>query len=306
MFDSRLFERALIEPAKKGADSLRIVSGYATASMAKQHLKQLKALQLSPNIELTVGMAAQGLSAVQHKGFQSMHEPPSFSCKYIGHPPPVHAKVYSWLKDGKPFAAFAGSANYTQKGFGDDQAEILAAVEAKTAADWAEKVYNSAYFCNDSKINRLIPLKTEEHKNIHANLEKHLLPLHLKGKKEVHNRSGLNWGKREGREANQAYIPIPSKLYTNRKNFFPAIAKPFTVLTDDQQSMILAAAQQRGKALHSIKNNSELGLYFRRRLNLQPGEYVRYEHLEKYGRFDVEFTKIDSETFYMDFSSKKP
>ena len=47
-----------------------------------------------------------------------------------------------------------------------------------------------------------------------------------------------------------------------------------------------------------------LSLYFRKRLNLKPGEYV-YEHLEKYGRLEVEFKKIDGETFYMDFASAK-
>ena len=304
MFDKELFKRVLIKPAEQGADELEIISGYAAASMAKRHLQELQSKELNPHIRLTVGMAGQGINLPQHKGFKLIHKPPSFSCNYWGKSPLVHAKVYAWLRNGKPFAAFTGSANYTHNGFGKGQKEILTEVDAKTAVDWCKIISNDAYFCDDVEIENVIPFKTDEHTDRIITLERHSLPLHEKGEKKVHNRAGLNWGQRENREPNQAYIPIPSELQYRNSDFFPPIKHPFTVLTDDGFSMILVAAQQNGKALHSTENNSELGLYFRKRLGLQSGEYVTYNHLEKYGRLEVEFRKIDEETFFMDFSPK--
>lgn len=40
----------------------------------------------------------------------------------------------------------------------------------------------------------------------------------------------------------------------------------------------------------------------RNRLGLANGQYVTRQDLERYGRTDVDFYKIDEETFYMDFS----
>ena len=48
--------------------------------------------------------------------------------------------------------------------------------------------------------------------------------------------------------------------------------------------------------------DAELGRYFRLRLGLASGEYVRYQHLQRYGRTHVKFEKIDNETYRLDFS----
>lgn len=50
--------------------------------------------------------------------------------------------------------------------------------------------------------------------------------------------------------------------------------------------------------------NSELGEYFSYRLGLPSGAKVTKEDLERYGRTDVDFYKLDEETYYMDFSPK--
>ena len=60
-------------------------------------------------------------------------------------------------------------------------------------------------------------------------------------------------------------------------------------------------AQQDGKALHTTIDNSELGRYFRKRLGVPSGEFVTHQHLLDYGRHDVGFYRIDSETYQMDF-----
>ncbi|OGR47579.1 MAG: hypothetical protein A2021_00220 [Elusimicrobia bacterium GWF2_52_66] len=114
-------------------------------------------------------------------------------------------------------------------------------------------------------------------------------------------RSGLNWGQRpeERRQPDQAYIRLPAEIY--KTDFFPPIGQDFIVRTDDRKILTCHRAQQNGKGIHT-SNNSLLGQYFRNRLGLAEGEFVKKEYLEKYGRSDIGFYKIEDETYYMDFS----
>ena len=66
----------------------------------------------------------------------------------------------------------------------------------------------------------------------------------------------------------------------------------------------LEGAQDGGKGIHSTLNNSLLGKYFRNRLGLANGAFVTKSDLLKYGGTDVDFYKIDEETYYLDFSVK--
>ncbi|OGP73698.1 MAG: hypothetical protein A2V86_02680 [Deltaproteobacteria bacterium RBG_16_49_23] len=115
-------------------------------------------------------------------------------------------------------------------------------------------------------------------------------------------RSGLNWGQRpeERREPNQAYIKLPSSVY--KTDYFPPIAVHFTVLTDDNKVLICTRAQQNGKAIHTPHNNSLIGEYFHHRLGISSGHPVTKGNLLRYGRTDIDFYKIDDETYFMDFS----
>ncbi len=64
-----------------------------------------------------------------------------------------------------------------------------------------------------------------------------------------------------------------------------------------------------GTVPHAIEtplNNSQLGLYFRMRLGLPADVPIRSEHLHKYGRTDVDFFKVDNETYYMSFAAPGP
>ncbi|MCB9136299.1 MAG: NgoFVII family restriction endonuclease, partial [Anaerolineales bacterium] len=116
-------------------------------------------------------------------------------------------------------------------------------------------------------------------------------------------RSGLNWGQRPevGREPNQAYIKLPSSVYNT--DFFPDRTIHFTVLTDDGRVLICSRAQDNGKAIHTPHNNSLIGEYFRNRLGVPNGAPVKLEDLQRYGRTDINFYKIDDETYFMDFSA---
>ncbi len=107
-----------------------------------------------------------------------------------------------------------------------------------------------------------------------------------------------------GREPNQAYIRLPANIYST--DFFPEIGAHFTVHTDDNKVLICSRAQQNGKAIHTPHNNSLIGQYFRNRLGLASGAFVRREDLLRYGRTHIDFYKIDNETYYMDFSNGQP
>ena len=76
----------------------------------------------------------------------------------------------------------------------------------------------------------------------------------------------------------------------------------FTAFTDDRHQLILRIEQQNNKAITTPARNSDLGEYFRNRLGLANGDFVTREDLDRYGRTDVIFIKLDEETYYMDFS----
>lgn len=110
----------------------------------------------------------------------------------------------------------------------------------------------------------------------------------------------MNWGQREHRNPNEAYIPLPRKIA--KSGFFPLDNKHFTVLTDDRHQLILRVEQQGDKAITTPARNSDLGEYFRNRMNLPNGTFINRSHLDSYGRIDVTFVKLDDETYFMDFS----
>ena len=117
---------------------------------------------------------------------------------------------------------------------------------------------------------------------------------------EPGTRSGLNWGQRLGRNPNEAYIPLPTKIA--KRGFFPLEKRHFTAITDDRHQLILRVEQQNDKAITTPARNSDLGEYFRNRLGLANGDFVTRADLDRYGRTDVVFMKLDEETYYMDFS----
>lgn len=121
---------------------------------------------------------------------------------------------------------------------------------------------------------------------------------------EMPTTSGLNWGQRDGREHNQAYLKLTPDIYNS--GFFPAAPECFTVRTDDGKYMICRRAQKSkdGEAIHTPTSNSLLGEYFRNRLGLANGAYVTKEDLLRYGRTDVTFYKLDNDEYLMDFSTK--
>jgi hypothetical protein len=326
MYSQNLFDEILIQLAKRGANKLFVVSGYATAAMAFGHMEAIKESNHEIEIELIVGMSpVDGLSKTNHKGFQELMETTfagNFLCSYLTELPSVHSKLYAWFKDDQPVCGFVGSANYTQNAFGKNQREIMTDSDPKEGLDYFQQLIPQTIYCNHLEAENLIQIYNERHFQrvereretirqeeaniIVATVEPGLVGLpcvrlsFLDKKGHVPKSSGLNWGQRSNREPNQAYIGVPSSIYNT--DFFPDRKVQFTVLTDDEKILICTRAQDNGKAIHTPHNNSLIGEYFRNRLGVANGAAVGLDDLLGYGLTDVTFYKIDDETYYMDFS----
>ncbi len=306
-----LVHKVLIRPASvDGADELLIVSGYVTAGMVEQHVEALKTgvaegrIKKLPKITVVVGMTGRGIETVQHRGLCRLaeHHADMFSCFYVVEGNPCHAKIFVWKRTGIPVRAFVGSANYTIAGFGRSQREAVAEADPVAAMEYHEALMEHSAPCTSPDIETSVRvMQTRPPGDFSSDDVVSLLLIQMTGrdKGKTHKKAGLNWGQRDGRNPDEAYIPIPKAV--RDASFFPPIEERFTALTDDDQALVLVVAQQFGKALHTTMDNSELGRYFRKRLGVPSGQFVTREDLIKYGRLDVGFYRIDTETYQMDF-----
>ena len=339
---SDLFNYALIDPlfSPKSPECLKIVSGYASASMAAGHLIEATSRQKHLNVDLVYGMAgAEGVNVISHKGFVSLEKKSefqylgSFCCSYVKKPLAVHSKVYVWCKGEAPVKAFVGSANYSDTAFRNPgRVECLSECDPISALDFFHEIKGKSVSCLKANRERDYAVRNHSKSTLGASStivtieqnpdspffghEKIRLSL-LTRNGDAGNGSRLNWGVRPDgkpresvnangsvsrRNPDQAYIGLPVEL--QRSGFFPEVAHRFTILTDDAETFTCVRAQANGKGIETPQDNSEIGRYFRNRLGLSSGSYISVSALKQYGRTDVTFYKLDNENYVMDFSVK--
>lgn len=328
LFSRDLYETALLNPvfSETGANRLLIVSGYASSAMAFHHLNELREKERLVSVDLIYGMVkSDGITRSNHRGFQSLVRDTfkeHFTCSYLVKGEPAHAKIYIWCKNDDPVLAYAGSANYSQIAFlNSTRREVLTPCDPVKAYRFYSNLRGDSLSCLAPDIDRKVDVErnvipqhsqssnteglsenTVSDKNSpYYGLAKATISLLAKnGEVPVH--SGLNWGQRAeyNREPNQAYFSVRGDL--KKSDFFPPRGIYFTVLTDDGQILQCVRAQDDAKAIHTPHDNSELGRYIRNRAGIPLGAKVTRTALERYGRTTVDFYKIDSENFYMDFS----
>lgn len=319
MYSTNFKNEILLNPVSEGAEHLKIISGYATHTMASWHFSEIETLyNQGIKITLIIGMCKfDGISISVHEGFKNLMREAvpnnsQFCCQYIFNAAPVHSKLFLWEKNGEPFSAFMGSANYTQAAFSPLRREIMTECDPLEANDYFNEIEPDSIYCTHAEIEDYVTL-CPSHPILNAEEEPLVLVRgagvssvtlsFLTRSGEVGSRSGLNWGQRDGREPNQAYIPLPSRIA--RTNFFPLNRNHFSVLTDDGKQLILRVEQQNNKAITTPLNNSLLGEYFRNRLGLANGSLISTADLERYGRTNVTFYKLDDEQYFMDFSVQR-
>lgn len=319
MISKNVTQKVLFSPIEKGADTLLVISGYATPNMASWLIKSVQERKLRPiNIRLIVGMTPyDGLSISVHEGFKELHTGrftnlSKFSCSYVYENPPVHTNLYIWMKDNAPIEAFTGSIEFLQSAFVSGRRELAIECNAEEAYMYFQEIEAQSIYCNHSEVEDYIVL-TKKHNFLDEENSNQII---MSGKGVIYTtlsllsrngetgmKSGLNWGNRNRRNRNEAYIPLPSSIA--KTNFFPLEKQHFVAKTDDGHTLILRVEQENNKAITTPLSNAQLGEYFRGRLGLPNSAYISRKDLLSYGRTDVTFYKIDDEEFYMDFSVHK-
>ena len=302
MLSCGLFNKVLIEPSEKfDVNKLQIVSGFATPTMGRNHLLKLKS---EIDVELIIGMVPQhGIEKSHHDQLVDLsRKGTSFSCRYVADSEPVHSKTYLWLKDETPTYAFTGSANYTSRAFSEAQIETMGKVDPSDASDFFSKIKGRSIDCHSLSTNHQYIVDSTKHIANYPSQGKGIVSLLTKDG-VIPAKSGINWGQKKGRNPDQAYLAIPKKL--REDSFFPDRGTNFNVITDDGKSFTMRCAQDAGKALHTPESNAILGEYLRDRLDVASGEFVTEKHLKKYGNSEIIFTRIDDDTYFMDFRPKK-
>jgi hypothetical protein len=318
-----LFKKVLLEPVQSGAVELHVVTGYASPAMVTKHLAELRRLGVNSfSIDLLVGMTGiDGLPRSTLAGFLSIPRQSAnanFACKFTLPGKSIHSKVYVFSDSRGPVKAFAGSANYTQVGFGlfgnsRVHHEAVVEIDPDLALDYILKLHENSINYLNSQIGDHVNITDEPSSGEARQMamlygtemtdvtEKVNLPLvqTSKNRGEVHERSGLNWGQREGRNPNQAYIPVPAEIA--RTGFFPDRGIHFQLITDDEESFIATVAQDNDKAIETPNDNSLLGKYFRLKLGVEENLLVETHHLTDYGSNAVEITKIHDGLYKMSF-----
>ncbi len=316
-----IVDEVLLEPSQS-CDELHILSGYANSSMLKRHLElldeYLKAEGRVVKIHLIIGMTSkEGVSTIEHLAFKNIVS--SFSnvtCSYLmDNRKPCHSKVYIWLNNGTPTRAFIGSANYSQNAV-YNQIESLYDCDPIKAEGYFQMISDMSIYCNHDEVEDVVRIVSKkkfmaEMRQVEDNPQTQVRSVSLSlldtRTGDTHKTSGLNWGQRPGREPNQAFIAIPRNV--GRSGFFPPKKQVFTLMTDD--GYVMQCVTQGNKETDPVPkqftttyNNSEIGRYFRRRLNLPEGAFVTKADLDRYGRTSVGLYKLDDGTYYMEF--RKP
>jgi len=322
MIITDLFETALVNPGFS-AGRLLIVSGYATAAFAREHMLELKNRGLRTEVSLVVGMPG---ARNDHLAFLALHREfeGCFYGYYVQQPPPVHCKMFAWFDGNNPVSGFAGSANYSGYGFRDrQQMNQLCVADPILVREVYQTLRHRSVYMPDARVeapsghtpaaqtgDAVAGGVVWDTPGVRVRIS------FLARDGSLPASSGLNWGQRRARaesadgrvsmiarEPNQAYLSL--KGDSRREGFLPNRAIRFTLITDDGVSLDCVRAQDGDKAIHSTDNNSILGRYFRKRLGVPQGVAVTRDDLIRYGRTDYTIEKLDEETFLLDLSLAK-
>ena len=305
--------KLLLAPYREGAGTLCIISSRATPGMLSWLMTTCAEHGMADiQIKLFIEAANKGIDEVSHNGFLELCskrlEGIKLECSYLLRPLILKDTLYIWLSEkDEPIKAYISACDFTQASlFKQDYEKTVLEYPATDAyAVYEQTVVNSIY-CNCADVEECVVIYKPRNSLSPSTVNTtsgwvHLSLLMRNG--EIGTHSGLNWGQRSGRNKNEAYIPLPRDIA--RSGFFPLDKQHFLAVTDDHHTLLLRVEQQNDKAITTPASNAQLGEYFRNRLGLSNGAYVRTSDLTAYGRTDVAFYKIDDEQYYMDFSSNK-
>lgn len=308
-YSESVAEKILFKPILNGANRLCVTASHATPSMVSWLLTTYDERNMGEvSIEMIIeSVADEGIDINSHEGFKELQieyhggGKGKFVCSYLYQLPISGKTILIWLHDEEPLLAFSCSYDFTQASLLRTHAGgVNTRIPTLAYKNFIQTV-NRTIYCNHSEVEDYVVIKAANFSlsSGEDSLESCVLSF-ITRTGETGTKSGLNWGQRNKRNKNEAYIPLPSRIA--KSGFFPLNKQHFLVVTDDHHTLQLRVEQQNDKAITTPSSNALLGEYFRNRLGLANGEYVNADALISYGRTDVTFYKIDDEQFYMDFS----
>ena len=318
-----IYRAVVEEPASQGFDEFCILSGYISSAFINQlrfgsapeknsSSNIFEGLPEAVSCKAIYGMySTDGLTRRDHRQFCDCTGDSRFQVMYYNAagvyiPRNCHSKIYLWMQNGLPKQAFCGSANATSKGFFVDDREAIAPCDPALALEYWKRFENQSTLSTDLKeLNeRHFDIRVEAKRLIPnldiASLDFVDLPLTQNGRGlKIHEHSGLNWGQRDKRDGNQAYLPVPSPIA--KKKFFPPRGVRCTFFTSDGEQFECVVAQDGEKAIHSVPSNADIGSYFRRVLKVNDKAKVHLEDLQRYGRQTVRIFKLPQGEYLLDY-----
>lgn len=322
------------------ARALHIVAGYVSPGGCE--LLRLRNLAGSVQVKLVVGRAvAEGLPRSTRAYLMVLDQ----EATRLGGgvrlaSPPSHAKIYCVTVDESTDAsihAFVGSSNLTENGLRDWHECMVSTTgpDALAARDEAERLFSTGRPLAEARLTdqsllhplpgraRGIPLAPEPGASP-TDLELRLSFLTRMG--ELGEASGLNWWHAGGRDRHpdEAYVPLRSADVRSglvERVFGSSLpGTRFRAVFHDgtEMEMMLQGQQlvrlQNGETVRAAKqitsagNTYEFGTWILRRiLGIPYGQVVRLQDLIAYGRTDITFRRIGTDSnnnaiVFVDFS----
>lgn len=312
MISEKIMKAVLIDPAHEGGEELRIISGYASPAMLESHLRLCQDAGLSISIHLTIGMLQGKLDEQNKASYQAVMSTEWGGSRATGvsvicQGPAVHSKVYVWSGSGNYRKAFAGSANYSVSAMLEEKTlEVCSEVDWASASEYVRRCELNSRSVNltpatssrrqAEPVFMLTDAAPEETSIIRSDFIEIPLLVPEGDVMQTPAKSGINWGQRDGREPNQAYLSLSTQI----RNFFPPAPIRFMVYTRSHGGFVGVRAQAEGKALQSSTNNSILGLILRQALGVKEGAYVTTEDVGRAGMEIIRCYRMVSGDFFLD------
>ena len=241
---------------------------------------------------------------------------------------PIHSKCYIWKNQNKIQHALIGSANFSTNGLTTPYREILAETTYDTFQplhEYIDRVMNNAILCTDIQDVR-DGTNIIQTPSLQISTQFCRMSLLDSRTKIIHLKSGLNWGQGNAHTAlDDACIVVRKEHIRGYPSLFPP-KQDFTtminiggkanrhndiieIIWDDGTIMdgLLEGSQlEKGvkypNKISSFPKKSLMGIYLRKRLGVSLGDAVKMEHLEGYGRTDIDVSLLDDGIYYFDFS----
>lgn len=292
------------------ADQFIALSGF----VGPNPIKSISGLGIDSKI--IFGLEKEANTPSLHNTLTGLHNQ---TCQILYPDTASHSKCYLWLANNKPLRGLIGSANFSSNGLYNDYRETLYEVgytDLPVLKAYIDIIESSARKCIDGNIPKT---------GISAqNTDQCLLVLYNPADGEVQPSHGLNWGFSPNGNVRKGDACIPIRVKIIREN--PHLFSPITnsskrtrgskhevidVIWDDgtiMQGKLEGSQPVDGvkypKQFSSFPHKDILGKYLRHRLGLLEDAIVKRSDLVKYGRDNIEVTRLDIGTYKFDFSAR--